>query len=153
MTPTLSTPVRGFTLLELMIALAVAAVLATLATPGFMEPVRKARRLEAVEALAQVQLAQERWRSRCPCYAANLEAAAQGCPASACAADSGLALPALSRGGLYALALSEASPAGYTLTASAVSGRSQAADGDCARLVVTVRQGVGSHTPASCWSR
>ena len=144
---------RGFTLLELMIAVAVAGVLAALAGPGLMEPIRKARRLDAVEALVQVQLAQERWRAQCPCYAASLGATASGCPASACAADSGLPLPALSRGGHYTLALSDASPTGYTLTASAVSGRSQAADGDCARLVVSVRHGVGNPTPPDCWSR
>lgn len=144
---------RGFSLIELMIAVAVAGILAALATPGFMEPLRKARRLDAVTALADVQLAQERWRANCPCYAGSLAASASSCPATACAADRGLALPTLSRGGHYALAVSDASPSGYTLTATAASGSSQTGDGPCTTLTVTVRNGSGVHAPAACWSR
>jgi type IV pilus assembly protein PilE len=144
---------RGFTLIELMIAVAVIGILCAIAYPSFMDPVRKARRLDAVVALFEIQHAQERWRAQCPCYAARLAATTAGCPAAACAPDSGLTLAATSRSGHYALAISDPSPSGYTLTAIAAPGSSQAGDGACATLTVTVRHGHGVLAPPACWSR
>ena len=144
---------RGFTLIELMIAVTVIGILSAIAAPSFMDPVRKARRLDAVVALFEIQQAQERWRAQSPCYAARLAATATDGPATACSADSGLALATSSRGGHYALAISDPSPSGYTLTATAAPNSSQSGDGACATLTVTVRHGHGVLTPASCWSR
>lgn len=144
---------RGFTLIELMIAVAVAGILSAIAYPSFMDPVRKARRLDATAALFEIQHAQERWRAQCPCYAASLAAPATGCPTTACAADRGLARAATSRGGHYTLAISDPSPSGYTLTATAAPGSSQAGDGTCATLTITVRHGHGVLAPQACWSR
>jgi len=145
---------RGFTLMELLVAVAVSAVLATLAYPSFADQVRKSRRLDAVQALAQVQGAQERWRARCPCYAGSLTDSAAACPATACAAGQGLGMPqTTTRAGHYALALSDVTPTGYTLVASALPGGPQARDATCATLGLTVRHGTASPWPAACWSR
>lgn len=146
-------PARGFTLIELMIAVAVIGILSAIAYPSFMDPVRKARRMDAVVALFEIQQAQERWRAQCSCYAARLAAATTGCPGTACAADHGLALAATSRSGHYALAIADPSPSGYTLTATAMPDSSQAADGVCTTLTITVRQGHGELAPPACWSR
>ena len=50
----------GFTLIELMIVVAVIALLLSIALPAYAEQIRKARRAEAVSALLKVASAQER---------------------------------------------------------------------------------------------
>lgn len=54
---------RGFTLIEMLIATAVAGVLSSIAYPSFTGTVQKVRRTDALVAMLQVQAAQERWRS------------------------------------------------------------------------------------------
>ena len=53
----------GFTLIELMIAVAVIAILAALAYPAFTDQVRKARRADAKTSLEDLRLEQEKWRA------------------------------------------------------------------------------------------
>lgn len=60
---------KGFTLLELMIVVAVIAILAMIALPMYSEQVRKGKRAEAVQAIGDIQLRQERWRADNPSYA------------------------------------------------------------------------------------
>ena len=64
----------AFSLLELLIALAIVAILATITVPSFSGLVAKARRSDAMAALLEVQLAQARWRAVNPRYAQDLEA-------------------------------------------------------------------------------
>ena len=52
---------RGFTLIEIVTVLGVASVLSSLAWPSFQGSLQKARRAEAMLAMAQLQIAQERW--------------------------------------------------------------------------------------------
>jgi type IV pilus assembly protein PilE len=59
----------GFTLLELMIVVAVIGILAILAMPSFIEQIRKGKRAEAVRAIGDIQLRQERYRADNPRYA------------------------------------------------------------------------------------
>ena len=61
--------IRGFTLIELMIVVAVIAILAAIAFPSFREQVRKSRRADAIAAAGQMQLRLERWRAERPSYA------------------------------------------------------------------------------------
>lgn len=123
---------RGFTLVELMVACAVASIVCSLAVPGFMDHVRKARRAEAYALLGAARHAQEHWRSTAPRYAAELPA---GTAAGA--------------GGRYELTVDGADAQGYTLTASARPGTSQAADGGCARLRLRVAAGFVFHGAAA----
>jgi len=60
---------KGFTLLELMIVVAVIAILAMIALPMYSEQVRKGKRAEAVQAISDIQLRQERWRADHSSYA------------------------------------------------------------------------------------
>ena len=62
----------GMTLIELVVVMAIVAVLAMLAWPSYTELLRKGRRLDAVTALHQVQLAQERYRAAHHRYAERL---------------------------------------------------------------------------------
>lgn len=125
---------RGFTLIELMIAIAVLGILAAVAFPSFMDSIRKNRRSEAFTALAQVQQAQERWRGNNAGYAASVSNAAAGDPP-------GLGLPATTPSGYYGIALSGVGTTGYTATATAVAGTSQAGDSSCTTMAVRMTGG------------
>ena len=124
----------GFTLIEIMIVVVVLALLAAVALPSFLDSLRKSRRAEAFTALSAVQQAQERWRSNNAAYSANLTEA----PDAVAPNPRGLGLPATTTGGLYTVALSDTSATGYTVSAVAVAGKSQAADTACSTLAVRV---------------
>lgn len=132
---------NGFTLIELMIAVAIVGILASVAFPSYMSQVRQSRRSDAIQALSTIQLAQERWRANNPTYASTIAALGIVSPTS---------------GGYYTLAIATTpTPTGvvYAATATAVSGKSQASDTGCIPLTVTVANGTATNTPASCWSK
>lgn len=151
---------RGFTTIELMIALVILAVVLSLAFPNFQSSMRKSRRTEAFSALSAVQQAQERHRSTNATFTTLLTAAPTATPP-------GLGLPATrTPTGYYDLAVSSANATTYVATATAVTGTSQANDGDCAVLAVrmeggNVRYGSGASIdwsgtntdPQRCWAR
>ncbi len=62
----------GITLIELLTAMAIMAVLVTIAWPAYTDSLRKARRMDAVTALQQVQMRQERYRAGYHRYAEHL---------------------------------------------------------------------------------
>ena len=64
---------KGFTLIELMIAVAIIGILAGIALPAYQDYVRQARRSDAGAALLDFAQDLERWRVNNPSYA--------GCPA------------------------------------------------------------------------
>lgn len=127
---------RGFTLVELTIVVVVMGVLAAIALPSFLDSLRKGRRSEAFAALSAIQQAQERWRSNNPQYASSVSSLVIGSPTRP--------------GGYYTLSIDASSDTGFDASAIAVSGTSQANDGDCARLGVRVAR--GNITYASCAS-
>ena len=124
----------GFTLIELMAVVVVLGILAAIAFPSFMDAVRKGRRSDAYAALSAVQQAQERWRGNHSAYTTSLTAQPTD-------AQPGLGLSDHSASGYYAIRIDAADAAGYTVTATAAAGTSQAADGSCQRLRVRVAGG------------
>lgn len=56
--------VKGFTLIEILIAVAIVAILAAVAFPSYQESVKKTRRADCKAALADAVAKQERWYFR-----------------------------------------------------------------------------------------
>lgn len=65
-----STKIKGFTLIELMIALAIVGILAAIALPSYKNNIRKTKRQVAISDMLLYQQAQEKYRSNNPTYAA-----------------------------------------------------------------------------------
>ena len=140
----------GFTLVELMIVVAVAAVLAMVALPMYQDSVRKSRRSEATAALTQLQQAQERHRANNTQYAATFAAMAPQ-PASATAN--------------YTLSIASAATGSYTINATAAATSPQFADTRCRTLTVVVNGGNATYQSTDdsgtvdtantnrCWAR
>jgi type IV pilus assembly protein PilE len=120
----------GFTTVELLIALAVLAILSTLAWPGYQQVLLRTRRGDAHAALAQLQQAQERYRGQQPIYASTL-------------GNGGLGLASRSPDGHYTLdTRSDDSQPGAAYRVSASATGAQAADASCRHLAIEVSGGL-----------
>lgn len=125
----------GFTLIELMIAVVVIAILAAIAIPAFTDAVRKSRRSDAFAALSTLQQAQERWRSNNQEYAELANTATPPAPAN------GLGLSTTSPAAYYSISQSDVTATGYTAIAVAASDKSQAGDTGCQVMAVELTGG------------
>lgn len=158
----------GFTLIELMIVVAVIAVLAAVALPSYQGQVRKSRRAEAITFMSQIQQAQERYRANRTTYGDRFIFVSGGFTGVGVTGDTGASDSYTTSGGYYVLGLSGAAASGYTVDATAQG--DQANDGSCKYMQmklgpvggnVAYDSGVSSSTlngPTSaanirCWNR
>lgn len=137
---------RGFSLVELMVVLAMTGLLAAIALPAYQGHLRKARRIDAQGSLQRIQLEQTRWRTQHEAYTASLQ-------------DLGLS-SSVSAQAYYQLSISQASNDGFVAVATAVG--DQAKDGDCALMqlrlshtaTVTLSSGAEAQNDgAHCWKQ
>ena len=63
---------HGFTLIELMIALAVLGIITAIAYPGYQDQVRKTKRTDAIIALTEAAQLQERWFTQSGSYTSDI---------------------------------------------------------------------------------
>lgn len=141
---------RGFTLVEMLIALAIIGILATVAYPSYQESVRKTRRSDGVAAALAVQVAQEKFRGSCQFYAQSL-GATNTCGTTA--ALSTVQADSTSADGYYTLSIAANSATGNAYTVVIDPTGAQAADTDCDPLQIaySAANPAGAKTPAGCW--
>lgn len=135
---------QGFTLIELMITVAVIGILAAVAYPSYTEYVMRSRRVEGQTLLDEAAARQERWRAQNGKYTVTVT-------------DLKLPHGATSQNGYYMLvptAMEDGSDGGYTLKAQRLG--SQTSDFKCGDFTLDAKgkKGIAAGTPgtaANCW--
>lgn len=145
---------RGFTLIELMVALVVSGILAAIAYPAYTSHITRSRRADAVQALTAIVQAEERYRSNRGSYTDVIGAGGLDINASSIAQHYDVTVGNLSAGSGLA--------SGYVVTAQAKSGSPQVSDSNCAKLIIRVDGALLSYqasdandadTSSNCWPR
>ncbi len=138
----------GFTLIELMIVVAIVAILTMVAYPSYQESMRKTRRSDAIAAALTIQVAQEKFRAGCTLYADEF-----GTDNVCVTGTSTYTLQAAdtSPEEYYAMSLDDVTGNTYTIIATAQG--VQAADTACDEMTITfdAANPNGLKEPASCW--
>ena len=143
---------KGFSLIELMVVVAIAAILATIVVPTYLSQIRKSRRTEARTALLDLASREERYMSGNNAYtntAGNL-----GYSTLPTAIGSGYSTLTVAA----PVAATATAPASFSATATPVAGKGQDKDTQCASFSVdsTGKQSAansgGTDSTSICWN-
>jgi len=135
-----STRARGFSLIEVMIAVAIVGILAAIALPSYRHYVLRGNRTDAIKALTFYQQALER------CYSQNFSYT--GCAQIP-------AMPVATTDGYYSITMPTLTNTSYVLLATAAN--SQAADTQCTTFQVTqagaqsAQDSTSNDQTQACW--
>jgi type IV pilus assembly protein PilE len=136
---------RGFTLIELMIALVIVAILAGIAVPSYRNYVLRSHRIEATSALLKVAAAQEKFYLQNNTYTDNVgDVAGLGFSTTD---DTGAFV---TENGWYTITVTAADNEGFTLTAEAEG--DQVNDADCTDFTLE-SSGAKSASGDGCWKK
>lgn len=142
-----SPPPAGFTLVELIITVAIVGILAAIAIPAYTAYIRKANRTDATRTLLQDAQSLQR------CYSQNFTytpTAPATCPVAAGTTTS--------PGGYYSIAVAFQSTTTYTITATPLKSP-QTGDSYCTQFVLnssgqqTAQNSGGTDSSAYCWGQ
>ncbi len=141
-----SNPMRGMTLIELMVVVAVVAILSTIAIGSYRQYVLRANRTDATSALLRIQVGEEKYFLQNNAYTTNVTALP----------PTGLGVSSPTPNGFYTVAVAgDPNSTGNIATsflATATAVAPQTADTSCLTLTIT-DQGQRSSTPSTtaCW--
>jgi type IV pilus assembly protein PilE len=147
---------RGFTLIELMVAIAVLGILLAIAVPSYTKYIRESRRAQAQSEMLEMRIGMESWRANKASYRSDADAGSAGTATSNTAANAGFTGTNDYYTYTIPIAAGAANDNTYTITATAVAGTSQASDvtgsgTSCTPL--TLDQNGAKGTNAACWKK
>ena len=132
----------GFTLIELMMTMVIALILAAIAYPVYINQIQKTRRTDGIASLLELQAQLER------CYTATF---------SYTDCTNGFNLPQNSTNAHYSLAVDSGNTTGATYALTAIPQNQQANDTNCASFTVNhlgqhvAADNSSNDTTAQCW--
>ena len=134
----------GFSLIELMIVVAIIGVLSAIAYPAYTDSANKSRRADAITTLLDMQLQQEKHRSINSSYTTTLGDIGYG--------------GGVSPDGYYDLAIdndaAKTNANGFEMTATAKNDAAQSGDASCQTFTLTqAGPDIGDATKRTCWNK
>lgn len=131
---------KGFSLIEMLITVAIISILAVIAIQLFTPYIRKGRRIDAIDSMLSISLAEERYRSNNTTYGTLSQVWGSVSTTSE---------------GYYTISISNVSSTAYTITATAVGNQANdTQDGtSCATLTLTMSNGTITKSPTVCWPK
>lgn len=138
---------KGFTLIELMVVVAIVGLILGIAIPSYSNQVVRARRTEAAKELIAYAAAEERFNTNCNSYTSSLTGAQASCTGLGAASTT-------SENGYYTISVA-ATPTTFTLTATPTATGGQSRDTKCLSLSITntgTKTVSGSGNAAKCWA-